>query len=212
LVEAMTQVAARHGYADATVARVVEHAGVSRATFYEHFADKEACFLAAFRQGAARLEASLRRIDAERLPERRAGELLDDLLVDIAADPAMARLLLVEALAGGVAVRKAREEVATALETTLESWLVDPTNGFRIGITGRAMMEGTASVLAMRAFRGETARVVDLRGDLLAWIDSYLMPAESSRLGLAEWRRCGFPGGGVPPPRRRLPASTGSGS
>lgn len=187
----MTQAAARHGYADATVARVVEHAGVSRATFYEHFTDKEACFLAAFEQGAERLESSLRRIDADCPPERRAGALLDDLLADIAAAPAMARLLLVEALAGGPAAREARENLARTLETMLERWLGDPANGLRIGITGRAMMEGTASILAMRAFRGETARIANLRGDILAWINSYLMPEESSRLGLMEWERLG---------------------
>jgi AcrR family transcriptional regulator len=187
----MTQVAARHGYADATVARVVEHAGVSRATFYEHFADKEACFLAAFEQAGERIEASLKRIDVDCPPERRAGELLDDLLVDIAAGPAPARILLVEALAGGAQVRKARERLATAVETMLERWLGDPANGFRVGITGRAVMEGAGSILAMRAFRGETARVAGLRGDLLTWINSYVMPADGSRLDLVQWRQLG---------------------
>jgi len=62
LVEAMTQAAARYGHKDASVARVVEQAGVSRATFYKHFVDKEACFLAAFEVAAERIEAALRRL------------------------------------------------------------------------------------------------------------------------------------------------------
>jgi len=51
LVEAMATCVARRGYADTTVAQVVAQAGVSRKTFYEHFPDKQACFLAAWDLG-----------------------------------------------------------------------------------------------------------------------------------------------------------------
>ena len=47
LLEAMAGVVADKGYARVAVADVIDHAGVSRKTFYEHFANKEACFLAA---------------------------------------------------------------------------------------------------------------------------------------------------------------------
>ena len=36
------------GYAAVTIADVVARARVSKRTFYEHFADKEACFLALY--------------------------------------------------------------------------------------------------------------------------------------------------------------------
>ena len=49
----MAQVVSDKGYAATTVADVVERAGVSRRTFYEQFADKEACFLAAYDAGLA---------------------------------------------------------------------------------------------------------------------------------------------------------------
>ena len=55
LVEAMTVVAARHGYAEASVARVVKQAGMSRATFYDHFENRDDCFLAAFRLADERI-------------------------------------------------------------------------------------------------------------------------------------------------------------
>jgi AcrR family transcriptional regulator len=42
---------ARSGFADATVADIVRGARVSKAAFYAHFADKEACFLAATSEG-----------------------------------------------------------------------------------------------------------------------------------------------------------------
>ena len=45
LLEAMVRVAAAKGYEATTVTDVIEVAGVSRATFYEMFDDKAACFL-----------------------------------------------------------------------------------------------------------------------------------------------------------------------
>ena len=51
LLEAMAQCVAEQGYAATTVAQVIARAGVSRKTFYEQFADKRACFLAAWEVG-----------------------------------------------------------------------------------------------------------------------------------------------------------------
>ena len=41
LLRAMVRTVARHGYAGASVSRVVAEAKVSRAAFYEHFANRE---------------------------------------------------------------------------------------------------------------------------------------------------------------------------
>jgi AcrR family transcriptional regulator len=48
LVDAIAEAVTEKGYAQVTIADVVRHARVSKRTFYEHFADKEACFLAAY--------------------------------------------------------------------------------------------------------------------------------------------------------------------
>src|SRR5215469_6230078 len=47
LIAAMTEVCARDGYRDATIAEAIAIAGVSRATFYEYFAHKRDCILKA---------------------------------------------------------------------------------------------------------------------------------------------------------------------
>ena len=57
----MLRAASELGYREANVQDVIDRAGVSRPTFYEHFANKEDCFLAAFDTTAARLRE---RIDA----------------------------------------------------------------------------------------------------------------------------------------------------
>jgi AcrR family transcriptional regulator len=54
ILAAMVEVGAERGAANVTVAHVVERAGVSRRTFYELFADREECFLAAFDDAIAR--------------------------------------------------------------------------------------------------------------------------------------------------------------
>src|SRR6478609_3616571 len=48
MLEAMALAVHEKGYTGTAVADVVAGAGVSRETFYQHFADKEACFLAAY--------------------------------------------------------------------------------------------------------------------------------------------------------------------
>ena len=48
LLEAMAEAIREHGFRGTTVADVVRRARTSRRTFYEHFADREACFLALF--------------------------------------------------------------------------------------------------------------------------------------------------------------------
>ena len=44
----MLEAVSRHGYPATTVGELVALAGVSKSTFYEHFADKQECFLATF--------------------------------------------------------------------------------------------------------------------------------------------------------------------
>src|SRR5881227_1664541 len=48
LYEAAANVFARVGYADASAEAISREAGMSKATFYEHFANKEECLLALF--------------------------------------------------------------------------------------------------------------------------------------------------------------------
>src|SRR3954467_7324870 len=59
LLAAMLRATAEIGYREVSVQDVLERAGVSRPTFYEHFENKEDCFLAAFDTAVARLPKRL---------------------------------------------------------------------------------------------------------------------------------------------------------
>jgi AcrR family transcriptional regulator len=69
LILGMIAAANRHGYAGATVSHVISHAGVSRPTFYEYFADKDDCFLATHREIAGILVGEIRDAIATEPPE-----------------------------------------------------------------------------------------------------------------------------------------------
>lgn len=70
LVEGMMAAVVEKRYADITIADIVRHARVSKRTFYEHFNDKEACFLATYQAVSHDL---LNRI-ARAAASQRAGE------------------------------------------------------------------------------------------------------------------------------------------
>lgn len=184
---------ARHGYGGASVARVIERAGVSRATFYEHFADRHECFLAAYRGLAAQLASELQKAgDAKDGVERVRTRVLARLLEAVDGDPAAARLLMIEALAAGPDLREEHERLLKAIERSIETWIEDtPREWPQLQIPARALLGGVEGVLAVRVFRGETGRLVDLFDDLLAWVGSYALPSGRALVARADWLALG---------------------
>jgi AcrR family transcriptional regulator len=54
-MRATVELATERGMAALTLTDIVQRAGVARSTFYEHFADKQQCFLATFDYAASRV-------------------------------------------------------------------------------------------------------------------------------------------------------------
>lgn len=162
LFRAAIAVAARYGYGGATVARIVAEAGVSRATFYERFADRDECFLSLYRQLATAVEDEL---------EAGLGRALE-----IAhRDPAAARVLLIESLAASPAVRSEHEQRLERLCAVLGG------QGPASSLPGRAIVGGVVGVIGIRVFRGETEGLLRLREDLERWIACFATPTADSR-------------------------------
>ncbi len=112
LLDAVAAVVAEKGYARTAVADVIGRAGVSRKSFYEHFANKEECFLAAYDAG---VDLTLGAIDdalaAEPDPLAAVLAGVRGYLRALAAHPAFARTFLIEALAAGPAALDRRAAV-----------------------------------------------------------------------------------------------------
>jgi len=112
MLEAIAEAVAEKGYAATTVGDVVSAAGVSRKTFYEHFTDKENCFLAAWDTGVQVLFGSIR-ASRERVgdPIERMRAGVRAYLATLAAEPAFARSFLIEVVAAGPRAEARRAEV-----------------------------------------------------------------------------------------------------
>jgi AcrR family transcriptional regulator len=112
LLEAVGRAVADRGYAAATIDDIVRGAGVSKKTFYEHFADKQECFVAAYEAAAEEL---FRRVQEAHgtshdwLGRTRAG--IRAYLQWLAAEPALARVFLIEVAAAGPSAAEARERI-----------------------------------------------------------------------------------------------------
>ncbi|MGH2859078.1 MAG: TetR/AcrR family transcriptional regulator [Solirubrobacteraceae bacterium] len=55
LLQATVELGTERGFASLTLTEIVRRAGVARSTFYEHFADKQTCFLETFDYAADRV-------------------------------------------------------------------------------------------------------------------------------------------------------------
>ena len=114
LLQAMAEIVDARGYGRASVAEVIERAGVSRRTFYEHFANKEECFLAAYDSGVELVLGAIDRelsgpIQADPLAATAAGARA--YLGTLADNPALARTFLIEVLGAGAAALARRSAV-----------------------------------------------------------------------------------------------------
>jgi len=110
ILGAMAAAMAENGYVGTSVAAIIKRAGVSRETFYEQFRSKEDCFEAAYERA---VEMLLARTVAAARPgtrEQRIEAMLGAYLGGLAAEPADARLFLIEVYAVGAAAiaRRAR--------------------------------------------------------------------------------------------------------
>ena len=112
LVLGMLESLRERPYADTTVADVVRHARVSKRTFYEHFPDKEACFLASYRAVSDEVQrhigAAVSSVDdAEQQLEAATSAYFRAL----EQEPALTRTFLTDLPALGAQAQKARRAV-----------------------------------------------------------------------------------------------------
>jgi AcrR family transcriptional regulator len=98
ILESMAKSCEEKTFSTATIADIVGHASISRATFYKHFANKRECFYAATESFLADLQdaaaAAYSRDDSHTEAIR---SLIRAVLERLAARPAEANLLLIEA-------------------------------------------------------------------------------------------------------------------
>src|ERR671915_2500216 len=102
------------GFADATAEAIAREAGMSKATFYEHFDNKEDCIIALHDDATAAVLEAMRRTGEDVGPGDAAGRVravIHTFLEVLAAFPDEAQTLLVEIIGAGPRAIERRDRV-----------------------------------------------------------------------------------------------------
>jgi AcrR family transcriptional regulator len=195
LLAATIDLVAKRGYRGTSIDHIVKSAKVGYVAFYELFEGKEDCFLAAFDRIVEETgEALAAAVATETEWPQQICAALETLLKLIAAEPARARVGLVEVQAAGRnayaryedaidgAVPKLREGRALSVEAaTLSDTLEE------------AILGGIAWILHQRLVKGEVQKTGGVLGETIQIaLSPYLGDAEVRRLAVADRR--GRPG------------------
>ena len=103
LLDGFSAAVSAHGYPLLTIAQIVKHARVSKRTFYEHFADKEECFLALYAEATELLRKGVEHALTAPAPswQKQLEAGLDAYLSVLEKNPALTRACLLEIHAAG---------------------------------------------------------------------------------------------------------------
>jgi AcrR family transcriptional regulator len=170
------------GYADASAEAISRQAGMSKATFYEHFANKEECLIALFQYASATLVEELVAASrgAERAFEERHSAGLRAILKAVEDNPAMAQAILVETVGAGPRLAELRitalngfaqvmyEQTVRAAELTGGPAFASPDEAF-------AIVGATFELVSRQLRTGQPARVTDLQPLVERLINGLLM-------------------------------------
>mgnify|MGYP006292641529 CR=1 FL=1 len=124
LIQGIATAVTQKGYAAVTVADITRIAGVSRATFYALFKDKEDCFLYGLQKLA---DAQMAEVEAEYEKDGPKSEVLWAALSAyvrrINADMNLSHAFIAEAAAASPPIRRVYEAAIERFETGLLQWL-----------------------------------------------------------------------------------------
>jgi AcrR family transcriptional regulator len=181
LLAGMLHQAALDGYADATIAKVIAHAGVSRPTFYEYFSDKDDCFVAVLGDIQERAIEEIRRRVEREPPQAAAAAVLRATIDFVRVQPAMGRVLVKEALAGGERALEVRDHGIAQIEQLVERRYAELPTGAEAPDVSSAMLVGCVQRLLASRLRREEGIPDEFAEELCTWIESYRTPLEQHR-------------------------------
>ena len=184
MLDALTDIVAEHGLHGTTIAAVSKQAQVSRVTFTDMFGSIEQAFVALVEQ-VTEWPANLIAEAFQGQTSWRSGVLagLEALLVFLDAEPALARVCVIDALAGPQEALEHRAQllqplialVDSARETLPQAKQPPP-------IMAEAVVSSVAGLLHARLVSGQAPPFIGLLGDLAElMVFPFLGPLEASR-------------------------------
>lgn len=169
ILTAMAKACATKGYGAATIADIVEQAGVSRATFYELFKDKEDCLQASMELSLA---DAMGRIVEVYSPDKPWATMVRDaaaaFLDLLASRPEFARMALIEAPAAGGRSLEMYASGKRVLQALLDRGRNDPMEEQGIpSSAGRGALAAAEQLIVGQILAGNTERLSELLPDVV---------------------------------------------
>ena len=182
LIDAIVELAGQSGYQSLSIAQISARAGVSSATFYEQFEDREACLLAAYKDVTERTLARMASSLQEGEWASAARPAFTELLRALTDDPNAGRVMFVEALAGGPRLRAELRSVLDGMEQSAEMLLDGaPADGVTLDIPGRALIGAVRHVVSRHLRRHSEDKLPGMTEEIISWMGCYAVPAQAKR-------------------------------
>jgi AcrR family transcriptional regulator len=160
------------GYSNTSVAHITSRARVSRRTFYELFADREACVAASLDDVIALVEREIAASGLAGLLWRERVRIgLWRILSFFDREPAIARVCVVQALRGGPQILKAREVLLGRLAAIVDEGRLENARAEEgTSLVAEGLVGAAFSVVYTRLLRGDPEPLTDLLGELMGLI------------------------------------------
>jgi AcrR family transcriptional regulator len=179
---AMIELVTERGYGAVTVRELVRMAGVSTGTFYEHFADKDACFLRTYglivRRSTKQVGAAQKGCHDWRERLRLA---LRAWAEGIVREPEASRLGLVEVFAGGAAALAQMRRAEGHYEAMIEQSFAGAPDPVPVPpLIVKGIVAGVHRVARARLLAGRAHELPGVADELLEWMLCFRCHAATS--------------------------------
>ena len=187
LLEAAGYVFAEMGWADATVEAIVNRAGMSRRTFYEHFDDLKECLLVLHqRVTKISFRAVESQVESQQTPQEMLRMGVMAFLGGIAMFPHMARVMFRVVRSAGPEFERIHEQmmarftklVLEGVEASFESGLgfgKRPADG-HVELRVFALVSGMEAVAMRYVMRGEESKALEAAPVLVEMVQKTFLP------------------------------------
>lgn len=168
LISGLIDAVAERGYNETKIADIIEAAGLSRRTFYEHFSNKEDCFAAAYESTFAYIRESMRATDMEKEWTDRVGDGLASLLEVLATHPSLARFFLIAPASVGDEIVDRHHVAMLELVSALVEGSPEPADSIDASETrAQALAGGLSRLVVAKLNAGQAERLRELLPDLV---------------------------------------------
>jgi AcrR family transcriptional regulator len=200
LLVGMASALVEKGYSATTIADVARQARVSKRTFYEHFADKQECFIACY-EGASEIaiKSILNALSPQMPWDDRVRVATETYLSMLESNPALTRTLMMDIYAAGPRALKVRRDVQRRFASVFRE-LVDRGRAEYPGLKrlspemAAAVIGGVNELVLLAVEEGRTHRLTELAGTANALMQAVLRSLFDERSRARDMR---------PPPHSR---------